>query len=170
MVEVPASPSNRVTVDPAYTDRLGNMRPIITYDIPDYTMRGVAYARQLSKRIFARLGAEDHTNYDPNFWGYATYEGQGYEIRGGNHLAGTHMMGTAPSTSVVDSHQRSWDHANLYLVGGGSLPTVGTSNVTLTIAALCLRSARAMLAQLDSEQAPVELVSAGVPQLEEVGP
>jgi choline dehydrogenase-like flavoprotein len=170
MVEVPASPSNRVTVDPAYTDRLGNMRPIITYDIPDYTMRGVAYARQLSKRIFARLGAEDHTNYDPNFWGYATHEGQGYEIRGGNHLAGTHMMGTAPSTSVVDSHQRSWDHANLYLVGGGSLPTVGTSNVTLTIAALCLRSARAMLAQLDSEQAPVELVSAGVPQLEEVGP
>jgi choline dehydrogenase-like flavoprotein len=170
MVEVPASPSNRVTVDPAYTDRLGNMRPIITYDIPDYTMRGVAYARQLSRRIFARLGAEDHTNYDPGFWGYATYEGQGYEIRGGNHLAGTHMMGTAPSTSVVDSHQRSWDHANLYLVGGGSLPTVGTSNVTLTIAALCLRSARAMLTQLDSERAPVELAPADVPQLEEVGP
>ena len=170
MVEVPANPSNRVTVDPAYTDRLGNMRPIITYDIPDYTMRGVAYARQLSRRIFARLGAEDHTNYDPNFWGYATYQGQGYEIRGGNHLAGTHMMGTAPSTSVVDSHQRSWDHTNLYLVGGGSMPTVGTSNVTLTIAALCLRSARAMLAQLDSERAPVEIASAGVPQLEEVGP
>ncbi|GAA2705897.1 GMC family oxidoreductase [Actinoplanes palleronii] len=163
MVEVPASPSNRITVDPSYTDRLGNMRPILTYAIPDYTMRGVAYARQLSKRIFARLGAEDHTDYDPNFWGYATYEGQGYEIRGGNHLAGTHMMGSDPSTSVVDADQRSWDHQNLFLVGGGSFPTVGTSNITLTIAALCRRSARAMLTQLDREQAPVQLATAGAP-------
>jgi len=172
MVEVPASPGNRVNVDPAYTDHLGNMRPILTYAIPDYTLRGIAYARQLSKRIFARLGAEDHTNYDPNFWGYATYEGQGYEVRGGNHLAGTHMMGSAASTSVVDADQRSWDHQNLYMVGGGSLPTVGTSNVTLTIAALCLRSARAMLTQLDAEQAPVEISSNGArrSQLEEVRP
>jgi choline dehydrogenase-like flavoprotein len=147
------------------------MRPIITYDIPDYTMRGIAYARQLSRRIFARLGAEDHTSYDPEFWGYATYEGQGYEVRGGNHLAGTHMMGIDPSTSVVDADQRSWDHQNLYLVGGGSLPTVGTSNVTLTVAALCLRSVRAMLTQLATEQAPVTVAANGVrpPQLEEVG-
>lgn len=159
MVEVPASPSNRITVDPACTDNLGNMRPILTYDIPDYTMRGVAYARQLSKRIFARLGAEDHTAYDPNFWGYAAYAGEGYEIRGGNHLAGTHMMGRDPSTSVVDADQRSWDHRNLFLIGGGSMPTVGTSNVTLTIAALCLRSVRAMLAQLDSETTPIGVTS-----------
>ena len=161
MVEVPADPSNRVTVDPAFTDTLGNMRPILTYDIPDYTMRGVAYARQLSKRIFARLGAEDHTEYDPDFWGYAVHGGEGYEIRGGNHLAGTHMMGRDPSTSVVNVDQRCWDYDNLYLVGGGSMPTVGTSNVTLTIAALCLRSVRAMVAQLDSDTAAIEISSNG---------
>ena len=71
----------------------------------------------------------------------------------------------------MDANQRSWDHQNLYLVGGGSLPTVGTSNVTLTVAALCLRSARAMLAQLDAEQAPLTITADGVrqPQLEEVG-
>jgi choline dehydrogenase-like flavoprotein len=171
MVEVPANPSNRVTVDPAYTDQLGNMRPIITYDIPDYTMRGVAYARQLSKRIFARLGAEDHTRYEPNFWGYAVYGGEGYEIRGGNHLAGTHMMGRDRATSVVDADQRCWDHDNLYLVGGGSMPTVSTSNVTLTVAALCLRSSRAMLAQLESDTGPVNVTSNGASQVQpqEVG-
>ncbi|MEU3844573.1 GMC family oxidoreductase [Streptomyces sp. NPDC028635] len=157
MVEVPANPSNRVTVSPDFTDPLGNMRPVLTYDIPEYTMRGVAYARQLSKRIFARLGAEDHTVYQPNFWGYAVHDGVGYEIRGGNHLAGTHVMGDDPSTSVVDPDQRCWDHDNLYLVGGGSMPTVGTSNVTLTVAALCLRSVRAMLAQLGSETAPTNV-------------
>ncbi|HEV2634054.1 MAG TPA: GMC family oxidoreductase [Actinocrinis sp.] len=168
MVEVPANPSNRITVDPAFTDNLGNMRPILTYDVPDYTMRGVQYARQLSKRIFARIGAQDHTEYDPNFWGYAVYEGEGYEIRGGNHLAGTHMMGTDPKTSVVNVDQRSWDHENLYLVGGGSMPSVSTSNVTLTIGALCLRSIPAMLAQIDSESAPIDISSLGADHLHEV--
>jgi hypothetical protein len=43
------------------------------------------------------------------------------------------------------------------------MPTVGTSNVTLTLAALCLRSARAMLAQLDSETAPIDVTHDGRP-------
>jgi choline dehydrogenase-like flavoprotein len=157
MVEVLPSQSNRVTVDASYKDELGNMRPVISYTVPDYTMRGVAYARQLARRIYQRLGAADHTMYDPTDYGYVTYEGQGYVIRGGNHLAGTHIMGTNPADSVVDDHQRSWDHENLYLVGGGSMASIGTSNVTLTIAALCFRSARHIVEQLRKETAPREL-------------
>ena len=78
-------------------------------------------------------------------------------IRGGNHLAGTHIMGTSPHNSVVDAQQRSWDHENLYLVGGGSMPSIGTSNITLTIAALCLRSAKHIVEQIRKETAPREL-------------
>jgi len=148
MIEVLPSPSNRVTVDPGYQDQLGNMRPVISYTIPEYTMRGVAYARQFARIMFQRLGAADYTAYDPTDYGYVTYEGEGYAIRGGNHLAGTHVMGTNKSNSVVNSEQRSGDHENLYLVGGGSLPSIGTSNVTNTIAALCFRSAKSMIAQL----------------------
>jgi choline dehydrogenase-like flavoprotein len=157
MVEVLPSPSNRVSVDASFKDELGNMRPVISYTVPEYTMRGVAYARQLSRRIYQRLGAADHTFYDPSDFGYASYEGQGYVIRGGNHLAGTHIMGTSPHSSVVDTQQRSWDHENLYLVGGGSMPSVGTSNITLTIAALCFRSAKHMVEQIRKESAPREL-------------
>jgi len=73
---------------------------------------------------------------------------QGYAIRGGNHLAGTHIMGTTKTNSVVDKNQRSWDHENLYLVGGGSMPTIGTANVTLTLAAMCFRSGRDILKSL----------------------
>jgi choline dehydrogenase-like flavoprotein len=149
MIEVMPSESNRVNVDPAYTDQLGNMRPMVTLDMPEYTMRGAQAARQFAKTVFARLGAADYTSYDPADYGYITYEGEGYAIRGGNHLAGTHVMGRDKHTSVVDTHQRSWDHENLYLVGGGSMPSIGTSNVTLTLAALCFRSARAMLKQLN---------------------
>jgi choline dehydrogenase-like flavoprotein len=95
--------------------------------------------------------------YDPTDYGYVAYEGAGYVLRGGNHLAGTHVMGADASSSVVDSHQRSWDHENLYLVGGGSMPSIGSSNVTLTIAALCYRSAKRIAEQLDKETAPLEL-------------
>jgi choline dehydrogenase-like flavoprotein len=157
MIEVLPSPSNRVTVDASFKDELGNMRPVISYTIPEYTLRGVAYARQLARRIYQRLGAADHTFYDPSDYGYVSYEGQGYVIRGGNHLAGTHVMGTSPHSSVVDVQQRSWDHENLYLVGGGSLPSVGTSNITLTIAALCFRTAKHMIEQIRKETAPREL-------------
>jgi choline dehydrogenase-like flavoprotein len=151
MIEVPPHESNRVAVDPAYTDQLGNMRPVISYTFPDYTMRGTSYARQFARQIFQRLGAADHTWYDPTDSQYVTYEGQGYVMHGGNHLAGTHIMGTSPATSVVDDRQRSWDHRNLYLIGGGSMTTIGTSNPTLTLAALCFRSARHIIQQLRAE-------------------
>lgn len=156
-VEVMPNESNRVTVDPSYTDQLGNMRPVISFHVPDYTLRGVAYGRQLARRIFQRLGAADYTVYSSEDYAYVTHEGEGYAIRGGNHLAGTHMMGTDPSSSVVDAEQRSWDHENLYLVGGGSMPSIGTSNITLTIAALCFRSARRIAEQLRKDTAPREL-------------
>lgn len=157
MIEVPPNQSNRVNIDPAYKDQLGNMRPVVSYSIPDYTMRGVAFARQLARRMFQRLGAKDWSAYDTDDYGYVTYEGKGYVIRGGNHLAGTHIMGTDPHTSVVNSDQRTWDHENLYLVGGGSMASVGTSNITLTIAALCYRSADRIIEQLGKETAPQEV-------------
>ena len=145
MLEVMPVESNRITLDPQFTDALGNMRPILSFTVPEYTMRGAAYARQFSRTVFARLGAQDHTSYDRSDFGYVAYEGQGYAIRGGNHLAGTHIMGTTKTNSVVNKNQRSWDHENLYLVGGGSMPTIGTANVTLTLAAMCFRSGRDIL-------------------------
>ena len=160
MVEVMPNESNRVTVDPTYTDELGNMRPVVTFSVPEYTMRGVAYARQLASRIFQRLGAADYSVYDEDDYGYVDYDGDGYVIRGGNHLAGTHIMGTDPKTSVVDADQRSWDHENLYLVGGGSMPTIGTSNTTLTIAATCFKSAERIARQLREDARPQRVSTA----------
>jgi choline dehydrogenase-like flavoprotein len=148
MVEMVPEYSNRVSVDPRYKDALGNPRPVVTYSIPDYSLSGIAYARQLNKFIFQRLGAEDYTKYDPLDYGYVNYNGEGYALRGGNHIAGTHIMGTTKNNSVVNSYQKSWDHENLYLVGAGSMPTIGTSNTSLTIAALCFRTSEAILADL----------------------
>jgi choline dehydrogenase-like flavoprotein len=50
-------------------------------------------------------------------------------------------MGTERSRSVVDADQKVWDHDNLWLVGCGNMPSEGTSNPTLTMAALTFRAA-----------------------------
>jgi choline dehydrogenase-like flavoprotein len=148
MIELPAEPNNRISVDPKYTDALGNMRPIFSITLPDYSLNTVEFARTLSQQIFRRLGAEDHTRYDQSDYGYLEYKGQGYAIRGGNHVAGTHVMGTTDRNSVVDENQKSWDHANLYLVGPGSLCSIGSSNTTLTTAALAFKAAEAAIREL----------------------
>jgi len=150
MVEVPANPTNRITVDQRYRDQLNNLKPVLSYSISDYVLEGVAFARRLSRKIFQRIGAEDHSAYDPQECGWVSHEGQGYVIRGGNHWAGTHVMGIDKKSSVVDVHQRSWDHANLYLAGAGSMPTIGTSNTTLTLSALSFLSAEHIAKELKS--------------------
>ncbi|HEX2049451.1 MAG TPA: GMC family oxidoreductase [Actinomycetota bacterium] len=157
MVEVMPEESNTVSVDPSHRDPLGNMRPFISFQVPEYSMNGVAFARRFARDVFARLGAEDHTAYDADDYGYVTHDGEGYAIRGGNHLGGTHIMGANARDSVVDSYQRSWDHDNLYLAGGGSMPTIGSSNVTLTLAALCFRTSEKILERLRDDARPVEV-------------
>lgn len=152
MIDLPPDESNQISIDPRHTDRLGNYRPIVSFNVPDYCRQTFAYARHFSRLIFQRAGAEDCTNYDPSDYGYFTYKGEGYVFRGGNHYAGTHVMGTTKHNSVVDRYQRSWDHQNLYLVGAGSMPSIGTSNTTLTLAALCFMSTKEMIKDLKSQQ------------------
>lgn len=150
MCELPPDPNNRVTIDPKYKDQLGNYRPVIHFNLPDYSLRTLAYTRKLSRVIFQRLGAEDYTHYDRSDDYYFEFEGEGYFYRGGNHFSGTHVMGHTPTDSVVDRNLRSWDHENLYLLGAGSMPTIGSSNTTLTIAALSFMATEAMLKDLKS--------------------
>ncbi len=150
MCELPANDSNTVTVDPQYIDQLGNYRPVIHFDVPDYCKKTFAYARELSKTIFGLLGAEDYTHYNEDDPAYFEYEGQGYWFRGGNHFSGTHIMGTTKDNSVVDSHLRSWDHENLYMLGAGSMPSIGSSNTTLSIAALAFKASEQMLKDLSA--------------------
>ena len=154
MIELLPDLNNRVTVDPRYTDPLGNLRPNISYNLSDYSLDGIAYSRQLSRQIFQRLGAEDCTTYDPFDYAYVSYKGEGYTVRGGNHWSGTHIMGTSPKNSVVNARQRSWDHENLYLAGSGSMPTIGTSNTTLTLSALSFMTAEQIRAELNKAQSP----------------
>ena len=67
---------------------------------------------------------------------------------GAGHHLGTHRMGVDPHSSVTDSFGAAHDHDNLHIIGGGSFPTVGTANPTLTLVALTLRSADRLVREL----------------------
>lgn len=168
MCEIPPLRENRVSLsrDPAHRDALGNQRPQISYRIPEYSLRSMLSSRRLSRRIFSAIGAEDHSHYPehdpqyiairdgsgsliPELFGYAEAEDEGFFYRGGNHFSGTHIMGASASESVCNRHLQCWDHSNLYLLGSGSMPTIGTSNTSLTIAALSFRAADHILETLN---------------------
>ncbi|UGA48907.1 GMC family oxidoreductase (plasmid) [Bradyrhizobium quebecense] len=143
-VEQSPDENNRVTLSSA-TDALGLPRPKIKYDVSDYTKQGIAAAFRLKNVIFKKLGAEDFTHTAESDPGGFDQMVDGKTVRltygGAGHVMGTYRMGNDPNTSVVDSFQRSHDHANLYLVGSGTFPTVGTANPTITLSALALRTA-----------------------------
>ncbi len=139
---------NRVTIDPKYVDALGNPRPVIHYDASPYMRKSFEAARTVSEQIFAANGIEDYTEYKPTDNDYVTWQGKGYTFNGAGHIVGTHRMGNDPKTSVVKPSQQCWDHPNLYLVGCGNMPTLGTSNPTLTMTALTFMAAENILKQL----------------------
>lgn len=62
------------------------------------------------------------------------------------HTIGTCRMGDDAATSVVDPHGRSWDVPNLWISDNSTFPSSLTANPALTIMALSLRTADAMLA------------------------
>lgn len=138
---------NRVTIESRFRDALGVHRPVIHYRVGEYCRKGLAAARHLSKQIFAHAGATDRSEYHPTHWGYL--DDVEVEYHGPGHAAGTHRMGITPRSSVVRADQRTWDHDNLYLVGSGNMPTIGTANPTLTVAAFSFMAAERILKDLD---------------------
>lgn len=157
VVEQLPEAGNRVTIDNRFLDPLGCYRPVIHYNISDYTREAMVRANEVSNSLFRAMGIAPHdikTSHTPeNTPGYMTYKGRdGKEyplgFYGSGHHMGTHRMGVSRTDSVTDRNSRSWDHENLYVVGCGSMPTIGASNPTITAVALALKAADHMLTQL----------------------
>lgn len=145
-VEQEADPANRVTLA-AERDALGTPRPSVHYALSEYVKDGLLASKRVSDRLFEMLGAEDHTAYKPDDGHYFEHNGEPLRYWGAGHSGGTHVMGSSPRDSVVDQWQRCWDHPNLYAVGCGSMPSLGTSNPSLTMAALALRTAEHLVSR-----------------------
>lgn len=140
---------NRVTIDSAHRDALGLHKPVIHYDIDSYTRSGMHAAYRFASAFYERVGAAEFTDHDAMLGDKVKVGDQTFKYIGAGHIMGTHRMGKSAKDSVVNDYQQSWDHPNLYVVGCGSMPTVGTSNPTLTAAALSIRSAEHLFDNLE---------------------
>ena len=139
--------SNAVSIDRSQVDPLGIPRPVIDYKIDEYTQNGWMAARTAARKIFDHARIDDRTAVIPGAPSVQV-SGETISYHGMGHFSGTHAMGDDRSNSVVDDKQGCWDHPNLYVVGSGSFPTMGTSNPTLTLAALTIRTAEHLIGEL----------------------
>jgi choline dehydrogenase-like flavoprotein len=123
--EILPLPENRIIPSRTAVDPIGIPRPEITYRIDDYVKRSAVHTRATYAEAARILGGTDIRFQD--------------EFAPNNHLTGAAIMGSDARNSVVDKDCRSFDHPNLFISGSATMPTVGTVNVTLTIAALAFR-------------------------------
>lgn len=129
-------PERQNRVEVGGHDTKGNPRPKIYFSVPEYNRRTFEVATALLAQMFERLGAVETAFSYPDS-----------EFSGAGHIMGTCRMGTTPENSVVDHLGRAHEHRNLYLAGAATFPTIGTANPTLTLAALALRTADAIVGQ-----------------------
>lgn len=141
LVEQMPLSTNCIVPSKTVFDHLGIPVPEINYDLDDYTRAGYAAARAASAAFFEKAGATDMTApVDPKGASSFDFDGTTYQLNGAGHVMGTLRMGTDKASCVVDENQRSHDHTNLFMVGSGVFPSVGTANPTLTIVATTLKT------------------------------
>ncbi|MDC0611384.1 GMC family oxidoreductase [Vibrio sp.] len=127
-------PENRIIPSSSFTDALGIPKPEFYYSIDDYVKKSAVHTKEAYTKIAKLMGASDIQYSD--------------EFSNNQHICGTVIMGDNPKDSVVDKDCRTHDHQNLFIASSGTMPTVGTVNCTLTIAALSLRIADTLLSEV----------------------
>lgn len=137
--DVLAHRMNFLDLDPTYTDAWGNPLLRITFDWRDNERRIVRFAADHIRKILAAMEPDEAIVSDalsPRF-DTAPYQS--------THNAGGAIMGSDPSTSVVNSYLQMWDFTNVWVVGGSALPQNPGHGPTGTIGALAFRASDGIL-------------------------
>ena len=131
--EILPEPTNRLTLS-SKKDWLGLNKPNVYYDVGNYVRRGSAEMMiPIARQVGAQLGAKVTMTT---------------EYVSSTHIMGACRMGTDAATSVTDVDCRAHDHDNLFLPGGAAMVTAGSGNSTLSMSALALKAADAIVLQL----------------------
>ena len=130
-------------------DDIGVERPAIQYSVDDsqgYVRKSFDKIVEFHARVFTAMGIPENRRKmlhdDP---------GAPLDFGGSGHIMGTTRMGNNAIDSVIDKNCRAHDHQNLFVLGSSVFPTSSTANPTSTIAALSLRAAEAIKAQLRNQ-------------------
>jgi gluconate 2-dehydrogenase alpha chain len=137
--ECPAYRQNYADLDPTYRDAYGNPLIRITFNFTDNERKMVKYvAEKALTRIIAQMNpaiqrvADTITDFDS-----VPYQS--------THINGGTVMGSDPSSSVVNKFCQVWGMPNLFVVGASNFPQNGGYNPTGTVGALAFHTADALV-------------------------
>jgi choline dehydrogenase-like flavoprotein len=139
--EVEPTRSNRITLNPKRKDYFGNPGAHLHLDISNRDRATERHVDELVRTLVPKLNLSG-VLYD-----------QGFRQSGHHHFGGC-RMGRDPRTSVVDPDLRVHGTPNLYVAGAAPFVTCGIAFPTLTIAALSVRLADHLRAEIAPTAAP----------------
>ncbi|GAB2802184.1 GMC family oxidoreductase [Halomonas shantousis] len=137
-------------LDPNYTDPHGDPLLRMTYDFHDNDLRMTAFMGERMREIVKELNPTYHT--ESIYGGGDHYDATRYQS---THLVGGAVMGTDPSTSVLNRYLQHWDVPNLFVMGASAFPQNMQHNPTGTVAALTYWSAKAIREQYLKDPRPL---------------
>jgi len=134
------NPENRITLSADKRDELGLPRPQVAYRVDDYSKKALENGYRVARTILEAIS--DKRDIKPDVLAAPQ------DFNTAAHAMGTLKMGGDPGKSVVNAFGRSHEHPNLYVAGSSVFVTSSTSNPTLTIGALALRTAAEIVKRL----------------------
>ena len=130
-------PGNYLGLDPTYRDAFGQPLGMMTYDYPANDRLMSNYVTEKAWRIAEQMGGKVvDVNWLPDHYSIAPYQT--------THNTGGAIMGTDPTTSVVNRYLQSWDCHNLFVMGASVFPQNAGYNPTGTVGALTYWAVDAM--------------------------
>ena len=139
---------NYLDLDPTYKDAWGLPLLRMTFDFPENDIQMSAYCTQKAIEIGKQMGGKLVTG-SPRKRPYDINE---YQT---THNTGGTVMGTDPSTSVVNRHLQSWDVSNVFVIGASNYPQNASYNPTDTVGALAYWAADAIVTKYLKSPGPL---------------
>lgn len=141
--------SNYLDLDPTYKDAWGLPLLRMTFEFPENDIRLSAYvtgkAKQIGESMGGRQVAGDARKRPYNVTEYQT-----------THNTGGTVMGTDPSSSVVNRYLQCWDVPNVFVIGASNFPQNASYNPTDTVGALAYWAADAIVRRYLKSPGPLE--------------
>jgi gluconate 2-dehydrogenase alpha chain len=130
---------NYLDLDPTYTDKYGDPLARMTLDWTDHERAQGAMLAKVHSKIAQAMNARSSGSNARLLERYTVVQYQSTHVNGGA------IMGVSPGDSVVNPWLQHWQVPNLWVVGGSAFPQNGSGNPTLTILAITLRAADALI-------------------------
>jgi len=140
---------NHLDLDPTYTDAFGRPLLRMTFDFPDNDVRMSQHIAPLVEEI-GRVMNPDHIS--TSLRAERPYSIVPYQS---THNTGGAIMGTDPSTSVVNRYCQHWDLHNLFVFGACLFPQNHGYNPTGTLMGLAYWTIDALKSRYLSDPKPL---------------